>query len=118
MAGCSSGGYSGDLAPPSTTAATGTTGATGATSTTATTAVAGGVTVRGVVAQTLASARVVVLAEAVSGFVNVAFTPDTEVVRANGAQGTITDVAPGATIEVTGSPGTAGTLLARRVVLL
>ncbi len=75
-------------------------------------------TVRGVVAQTLASARVVVLAEAVSGFRNVAFTAETEVVRANGTKAALNDIAPRATIEVTGRPGTAESLLARRVVLL
>ncbi len=75
-------------------------------------------TVRGVVAQTLASARVVVLAQPVSGFVNMAFTAETEVVRANGAKAAITDIAPKANVEVTGRPSTADTLLARRVVLL
>ena len=69
-------------------------------------------------AQTLTSARVVVLAEAVSGFRNVAFTADTEVVRANGAQAAIGDIVPRATIEVTGRPGGSDSLLARRVVLL
>ena len=75
-------------------------------------------TVRGVVAQTLASARVVVLTEAVSGFRNVAFTADTEVVRADGTKAALNDIAPMATVEVTGRPGTADSLLARRVVLL
>ena len=75
-------------------------------------------TVRGVVGQTLASARVVVLTEAVSGFRNLAFTAETEVVRANGATATLNDIATGDTIEVTGRPGTADSLLARRVVLL
>ena len=88
-----------------------------ATSTTATT-IAREVTVRGVVAQTLASARVVVLTEAVSGFRNVALTGDTEVVRANGAKAVLNDIVPTATIEVTGRPATADSLLARRVVLL
>ena len=74
--------------------------------------------VRGVVAQTLASARVVVLTEAVSGFRNVAFTADAEVVRANGAPATLNDIATSATIEVTGRPSTADSLLARRVVVL
>ena len=76
------------------------------------------VTVRGVVAQTLASARVVVLAPPAGGFTNVAFTADTEVVRANGARAAITDIGPGATIEATGRPSTPDTLLARRVVVL
>ena len=75
-------------------------------------------TLRGVVAQTLASARVVVLAETVSGFGSVALTADTEVVRANGAEAAITDIVPRATIEATGRPGTSDTLLAARVVLL
>ncbi len=76
------------------------------------------VTVRGVVGETLASARVVVLAEAVSGFVNVALTDATEVVRADGADAAIKDIVPRASIEVTGRPGAPGSLVARRVVLL
>ena len=76
------------------------------------------VTVRGVVAQTLASARVVVLARPVSGIANVALSVDTEVVRANGAKATINDISARATIEATGRPSTADTLLARRIVVL
>ena len=76
------------------------------------------VTVRGVVAQTLASARVVVLAQPVAGFAHLAFTTDTEVVRANGARTAINDISPGSTVEATGRPSTSDTLLARRVVLL
>ncbi len=75
-------------------------------------------TVRGVVAQTLTSARVVVLAEAASGFRHLAFTDATEVVRANGAKAALGDIAPGGSIEATGRPGTADSLIARRVVLL
>jgi hypothetical protein len=71
-----------------------------------------------VVAQTLASARVVVLAEPVSGFAHIAFTADTQVVRADGAHGTITDLVARAGIEVTGRPGASDSLIARRVVLL
>jgi hypothetical protein len=85
--------------------------------TTTTTGVAE-VTVRGVVAQTLASARVVVLAEPVAGFAHIAFTADTEVVRADGATATITDIVPRALIEATGRPGASDSLLARRIVLL
>ena len=47
-----------------------------------------------------------------------AFTADTEVVRATGVQATLNDITPGAGVEVTGRPGSPGTLLARRVVLL
>ena len=75
-------------------------------------------TVRGVVAQALASARVVVLAQPVSGFATIALTAETEVVRADGSRATIGDLVPGATVEASGPPGTPGTLLARRVVLL
>ena len=84
----------------------------------ATTTVARELTVRGVVAQALASARVVVLTDAVSGFRNVAFTAETEVVRADGAKAAFGDIAANAAIEVTGRPGTADSLLARRVILL
>ena len=105
LAGCSSGDYSGDTARPPPPAVTSTT-------------TAAEVTLRGVVAQTLASARVVVLAEPVSGFGTIAFTADTEVVRADGAKAAINDIAPRAAIEVTGRPGGSASLLARRVVLL
>ena len=69
------------------------------------------------VATSSASARVVTLAQPVAGFSNVALVADTEIVRASGAEATVSDVAPRATIEVTGRPGAPGTLVARRVVL-
>ena len=72
---------------------------------------------RGVVAQALASARVVVFAQPVAGFTTVALTADAEVVRSNGTKAAITDAVAGATVEATGRPGTAGTLLARRLVV-
>ena len=108
LAGCSSGDTFSSPAPaPSTT-----------TTVPATLAPPAEVTVRGVVAQALASARVVVLAQPVAGFANVALTADTELVRAGGAPATITDLVTGASIEATGRAGTANTLVARRVVLL
>ena len=102
LAACSSGDYSSEPTPTQAT----------------TTTVAPDVTVRGVVAQSLASARVVVLAQPVSGFANVALSADTEVVRADGDPATVGDIAPGSTIEATGRASTPDTLLARRVVLL
>ena len=106
LVGCSSGDST--EAPAPTTAP----------ATTTTSALAPEVTVRAVMAETLASARVLVLAQPVSGFANVALTTDTEVVRSNGARVAITDIASGATVEVTGRPSAPDTLLARRVVLL
>ena len=110
LAGCESGNYSGGPSPaPSPPASTATTTAT---------TVPGEVTVRGVVAQALASARVVVLAQPVSGFTTVALTGDTDVVRTDGAKATIADIVAGASVDATGRPGTPGTLLARRLVVL
>jgi hypothetical protein len=73
--------------------------------------------VRAVVATSSASARVVTLAEPVAGFSNIALVADTEIVRPSGAAATVSDLAPGATIDVTGGPGAPGALVARRVVL-
>jgi hypothetical protein len=100
---CSSGDYSGDPAPPAPPAPTTTLAE---------------VTVRGVVASVAASARVVTLAPPVGGVTNVALTADTEILRANGTRAAAGDIATGATIEATGAPGTPGTLVARRVVLV
>ncbi len=108
LAACSSGGYTAGPTPapgPTTT-------------TTTTTTVAAEVTVRGVVAQALASARVVILAQPVSGFGTIALTQETDVVRPDGAKAAINDIVPGANVEVTGRPSTPDTLLARRLVLL
>jgi len=102
LAACSSGDYTSGPVPPRTTTST----------------VAPEVTVRGAVATISASARVATLRQSVSGIANVAFTPETEVVRANGAPAQFTDMRTGATIEVTGRPGAPETLVARRVVLL
>jgi hypothetical protein len=71
-----------------------------------------------VVATTSASARVVTLRAAVDGFVNIAFTNDTEVVRSNGARASLGDIGSGASIEAVGRRSTPDTLLARRVALL
>jgi len=97
---CSSGDYSSGpvVAPTSTTAAE--------------------VTIRGAVGVYSASARVLTLAQPVAGFANVVVSLDTEVVRSNGAKAAVGDLVPRAGVEVTGRPGVAGTLLARRVVLL
>jgi hypothetical protein len=77
------------------------------------------VTVRGQVGVFSASARVMALAKPVGGFTSVVVSLETEVVRSNGARAAVGDLTPGAGVEVSGRPGTpAGTLLARRVVLL
>lgn len=73
---------------------------------------------RGVVAGTFASARVITLRAAVSGFANIALTDETEIVRSTGARAALSDVGPGANIEAVGRASTPDTLLARRVVLL
>ena len=128
LAGCSSGDYrspEGDAAPrtaitPSTTAtsttATSTTRPSGTTSSSATTVAE--ITVRGVVGGTFASARVISLRAPVSGFVNIALTNETEIVRANGSRATLGEITAGAEVEATGRRSTQDTLLARRVVLL
>ena len=72
---------------------------------------------RGVVSGVFASARVITLAPPVGGVANVALTTDTELVRGNGARVGVSDIVAGATVEATGRPSTADTLVARRVVL-
>lgn len=72
---------------------------------------------RGVVGGVFASARVVSLGQPVSGVANIALTDQTEIVRSNGAQATIADIAPGMTVEATGRPSPPDTLVARRLVL-
>jgi hypothetical protein len=76
------------------------------------------VTVRGEVSVYSASARVLGLAQPVAGIASVVVSLDTEVVRSNGAKAAVGDLVPRARVEVTGRPGTPGTLVARRVVLL
>jgi hypothetical protein len=95
-----------------------TTSSTLGTATTATTTRGVDVTVRGVVATVSASAKVITLARPVGGVANVALTADTQIVRANGMPASLADVMVGATVEATGRPGTAGTLVARRLTLL
>ena len=100
---CASGDYrSGPPPPPPTTTST---------------SLAPEVTVRAVVATVSASARVITLAQPVAGFSNVALVADTEMMRPSGAPATMTDLAPRATLEVTGRPGAPGTLVARRIIL-
>lgn len=65
-----------------------------------------------------ASARIVTLAQPVSGIANVLVSTDTVVVGSNGATGAVGDLVARAAIEVTGRPSTPDTLIARRIVLL
>lgn len=111
LSGCSSGDYRspGPVAAPSTTTST-----AGGTATTAATEL----TVRGVVAGTFASARVITLRAPVNGVVNIALSDDSDVVRSNGARATLNDIGPGTTVEAIGRRSTPDTLLARRVSLL
>jgi hypothetical protein len=74
--------------------------------------------VRGIVAGTFASARVLTLREPVNGVVNLALAGDTELVRANGARATLSDVVPGTAVEAVGYRPTPDTLLARRILIL
>lgn len=111
FAGCSSGDYtSPDPAPAPATVST--------TSTTATSTAGREVTVRGTVAATFASARVVTLQQAVNGYTQLALSTESEVARSNGARAAFSDITAGMTVEAVGRPSTPGTLLARRVVLL
>lgn len=73
---------------------------------------------RGVVAGTFASARVITLRAPVGGFANIALTNETEIVRSTGARAALGDIGPGAEVEAVGRASTPDTLLARRVVLL
>jgi hypothetical protein len=85
--------------------------------TTSTSTTVADVTVRGVVATVSASARVVTLGPPVGGVANLALTTDTEIVRADGSRAGLADVRAGATVEATGRPSTADTVVARRLVL-
>jgi hypothetical protein len=76
------------------------------------------VTIRGVVASAFASARVVSLVAAVQGFTDIAVTTDTDIRRADGRAASLADVGSGATVEATGRPGTATSLVARRLVIV
>ncbi len=64
------------------------------------------------------SARVLQLDPPVDGYSRVALTSDTEYRRADGSAATLADVAEGSTVEVTGTPGAEGSVIARRVVLV
>ena len=101
-------------APPITGGSAATTSTT--TGSTATT-VAGEVTLRGTVLTVFASARVLELDPPVDGYSRVALTSDTEYRLADGSPGSLIDVVEGSTIDVTGEPGSPGSLIARLVVL-
>jgi hypothetical protein len=75
------------------------------------------VTVRGVVASVSASAKVIAFAAPVAGVTNVALTVDSQILRATGGPATLADVAPGTTVEATGRPSGADTIVARRLVV-
>ena len=108
------------VAGPVTTG-TATTGGSATTTSTTTgstaTTVAGDVTLRGTVLTVFASARVLELDPPVNGYSRVALTSDTEYRLADGSAGSLIDIQEGSTIEVTGEPGSPGSLIARQVVL-
>ena len=83
-----------------------------------TTTVPGDVTVRGTVLTIFSSARVLQLDPPVDGYSRVALTSETEYRRSDGSVATLADVAEGSTVEVTGTPGAEGSVIARRVVLV
>jgi hypothetical protein len=101
LAGCASGDFTSGPPPPPTT-----------------TTLAPEVTVRGVVGVYSASARIITLAQPVSGITNVLVATETELVRPNGVKAAVTDLVARATIEVTGRPSTPDTVVARRIVLV
>ena len=107
---CSDGG-SDSGAPPATTTST-------SAAPTGSTAVPGDVTVRGQVLTIFSSAQVLQLDPPVDGYSRVALTSDTEYRRADGSSGSLADIGEGSTVEVTGSPGATGTVIARRVTLV
>ena len=75
------------------------------------------VTVRGTVGSVSASARVVNLSPSVGGVVSLALAGDAQIVRPNGTAATLADVHPGATVEATGRPSAADTVVVRRLVV-
>ena len=75
-------------------------------------------TLRGVVGDYSASARVIVLAEPVGDVRAVVVSLDTQVVRSSGAKADVGDLASRTRVEVTGRLSNPGTLVARRIVLL
>lgn len=100
LAGCFSGDYSSGPIPPRTSTTVAET------------------TVRGEVAVFSSSARVISLSKPVGGFASVIVSLDAQVLRSNGSAATVRDLVPGAGVEVTGTPGMSGILIARRIVLL
>jgi hypothetical protein len=75
-------------------------------------------TLRGVVGDYSSSARVIVLAQPVSGVRAVVVSLDTELVRATGAKADVGDLASQTRVEATGRLSNPGTLVARRIILL
>jgi len=92
--------------------------ATTTTTPVATTASPGTVTVRAKVSSVFASARVLQFEAPADGYDRAALTSDTEYRKADGSPGSLQDVGDGSTVEVTGEPGSPGTLLARLVVVV
>jgi hypothetical protein len=99
---CSSGDYRSGPPPPPTTTTT-----------------APEVTLRVVVGVFSSSARVITLAQAVSGFTSVVVPTEAEIVRASGVKAGVGDITARALVEVTGRPSSVpDALVARRLVLL
>lgn len=75
-------------------------------------------TVRGVVASVSASAKVVALNPPANGVASVALTTDTVIVRADGTtRASLADVVVGSTVQATGRPSAADTIVASRLIL-
>lgn len=65
-----------------------------------------------------ASAKVITLAQAVSGFTTVALTAGSEIHSADGGPEDLSSIGPSATVEATGRAGAPGTLIARRLAVI
>jgi hypothetical protein len=74
-------------------------------------------TLRGVVGDYSSSARVIILAQPVSGVRAVVVSLDTELVRPSGAKADVADLASQTRFEATGRLSNPGTLVARRIIL-
>ncbi len=105
--------------PSAPTATTGLPGTTTSTSpATGSTVAPGEVSLRGTVLTVFASARVLELDWPVNGYSRVALTEDTEYRLADGSPASLVDLDEGSTVEVTGEPGSPGSLIARLVVIV
>lgn len=76
------------------------------------------VTVTGTVQDVMRSAQIIMFREPVKGFLYVALTQDTRLISREGHNITLQEIEAGMRIQVTGRPGSQGTLLAEEVRIL